>query len=66
METLSERVKIRRSEMNMTQSELAAIVGIRQQAIQSIEAGLTRRPRFILELSRALKCDPEWLQYGSK
>ncbi|MBE8596826.1 helix-turn-helix domain-containing protein [Xenorhabdus sp. BG5] len=65
METLSERMKARRSEMNMTQSELAAIVGIRQQAIQQIESGLIKRPRFILEIAYALRCDPSWLINGN-
>ncbi|MGJ0627935.1 helix-turn-helix domain-containing protein [Xenorhabdus bovienii] len=65
METLSERIKVRRSEMNMTQSELAAIVGIRQQAIQQIESGLIKRPRFILEIANALSCDPVWLINGN-
>ncbi|MDE9443822.1 helix-turn-helix transcriptional regulator [Xenorhabdus bovienii] len=66
METISERLKARRYELNMTQTQLAQLVGMKQQSVQRIEAGLTRHPRFILELSRALNCDPEWLQYGSK
>ncbi|MDE1493209.1 helix-turn-helix transcriptional regulator [Xenorhabdus bovienii] len=66
METISERLKARRYELNMTQTQLAQLVGMKQQSVQRIEAGLTRNPRFILELSRALNCDPEWLQYGSK
>ncbi|MDE9467484.1 helix-turn-helix transcriptional regulator [Xenorhabdus bovienii] len=66
METISERLKARRYELNMTQTQLAQLVGMKQQSVQRIEAGLTRYPRFILELSRALNCDPEWLQYGSK
>ncbi len=65
MDTLSERIKAKRSEMNMTQSELATIVGIRQQAIQQIESGLIKRPRFILEIANALRCDPSWLINGN-
>ncbi|MGJ0580823.1 helix-turn-helix domain-containing protein [Xenorhabdus bovienii] len=64
METLSERIKAKRSEMNMTQSELAAIVGVKQQSIQQAESGLVKRPRFIVEIANALKCDPSWLISG--
>lgn len=66
METISQRLKARRYELNMTQTQLAELVGMKQQSIQLIEAGVTKRPRFILEISKALDCDPLWLQYGSK
>ncbi|KLU15017.1 MULTISPECIES: helix-turn-helix domain-containing protein [Xenorhabdus] len=66
METISQRLKARRYELNMTQTQLAELVGMKQQSIQQIEAGITKRPRFILEISKALDCDPLWLQYGSK
>ncbi|AWK42629.1 MULTISPECIES: helix-turn-helix domain-containing protein [Photorhabdus] len=65
METLSERLKRKRSEMNMTQSDLAGRVGMTQQSIQLIEAGITKRPRFIFEIANVLKCDPSWLLYGN-
>ncbi|CDH06838.1 helix-turn-helix domain-containing protein [Xenorhabdus bovienii] len=65
METLSERIRARRSEMSLTQSELAAIVGVKQQSIQQAESGLVKRPRFIVEIANALKCDPSWLINGS-
>ncbi|MDC9623984.1 helix-turn-helix domain-containing protein [Xenorhabdus aichiensis] len=64
METISQRLKARRYELNMTQTQLAQLAGMKQQSIQRIESGLTQRPKFILELSRALNCNPEWLQYG--
>ncbi|CBJ81146.1 helix-turn-helix transcriptional regulator [Xenorhabdus bovienii] len=66
METISKRLKTKRHELNMTQAQLAELSGTRQQSIQRIEAGITKRPRFILEISKALDCDPLWLQYGSK
>lgn len=64
METLSERLKNRRIELNLTQAELAARAGMKQQSLQKIEAGETKRPRFILELATALQCDPAWLMSG--
>ncbi|MCL2892497.1 helix-turn-helix transcriptional regulator [Brenneria populi subsp. brevivirga] len=64
MKTLSERLKKKRLELNMTQAELAQKVGVKQQSIQLIEAGETKRPRFLFEIAKALGCDPSWLQYG--
>ncbi|MBP2155725.1 helix-turn-helix domain-containing protein [Erwinia rhapontici] len=64
MQTISERLKQKRSELNMTQSELAIKAGVKQQSIQQIEAGVTQRPRFLFEIANALQCDPVWLQYG--
>ncbi|MTC71985.1 helix-turn-helix domain-containing protein [Providencia sp. wls1914] len=64
METLSERVKTRRIELNLTQSKLAVMVGLKQQSIQQIESGLIKRPKFIVEIANALKCDPLWLING--
>ncbi len=64
METLSERLKQKRSEMNMTQGELAKKAGISQQSIQLIEAGETKRPRFLFEIASALQCEASWLLYG--
>ena len=66
METISQRVKARRCELNLTQSQLAELVGIKQQSIQAIESGSTKRPRFIFELSKALKCSAALLQQGKK
>jgi len=64
MQTISERIKQRRSELSMTQIELAEKTGVKQQSIQQIEAGVTKRPRYLLELAQALNCNPHWLMYG--
>ncbi|HCR4029691.1 helix-turn-helix domain-containing protein [Morganella morganii] len=64
MNMLSERVKARRVELNLTQSKLASMVGLKQQSIQQIESGIVKRPRFIIEIAKALKCDPDWLING--
>ncbi|MGJ0627934.1 helix-turn-helix domain-containing protein [Xenorhabdus bovienii] len=63
--SISERVRNRRIELKLTQVELAALSGVKQQSIQQLENGMTKRPRFLLELSKALKCSSEWLQYGT-
>lgn len=61
MQTLSERLKKRRIALKMTQTELATKAGVKQQSIQLIEAGVTKRPRFLFEIAMALNCDPVWL-----
>ncbi|AUV00566.1 S24 family peptidase [Phytobacter ursingii] len=61
---LSDRVKQRRLDLGMTQTELAEKVGTTQQGIVSIESGRTKRPRNLLELSKALQTDPNWLING--
>lgn len=66
MQTLSERLKKKRVSLKMTQTELANKAGVKQQSIQLIEAGVTKRPRFLFEIATALNCDPVWLQYGTK
>ncbi|HHU4981472.1 TPA: helix-turn-helix domain-containing protein [Yersinia enterocolitica] len=66
METISERLKQRRSELNLTQAELAEKAGIKQQSIQQIESGATKRPRFLFEIASALQCEPSWLLYGNQ
>jgi DNA-binding XRE family transcriptional regulator len=42
--------------MNLSQAQLAK-VGMRQQSLQAIEAGTTKRPRYLFELATALHCD---------
>lgn len=65
METLSDRLKQRRTELSLTQAQLAEMAGTKQQTIQQVESGVTKRPRFLVELAHALKCDPLWLLYGN-
>ena len=61
---LAYRVKQNRVELNLSQTQLAAMVGMRQQSLQAIESGETKRPRLLIELAQTLKCDPQWLLYG--
>ena len=64
--TISQRVKQRRTEIGLTQSEVAELAGITQQSFQQIEAGETKRPRHLLEIAQALKCSADWLMFGSE
>ena len=64
METLADRIKSRRNQVGLTQEELAKAVGVSQNAIHKLEDGTTKKPRNIIDLAQALKCSPNWLQYG--
>ena len=63
---ISHRVKQKRKEMNLSQAQLASMAGMKQQSLQAIESGETKRPRRIVELASALNCDPCWLLYGDQ
>jgi phage repressor protein C with HTH and peptisase S24 domain len=64
MEDLAELLRRRRQALGLSQPQLARLVGVSQQAIQKVEAGETRRPRFIVELAGALGVDPTALAQG--
>lgn len=59
--SISERVKLRRAELGLTQAELAVRANTSQQAIQQLEDGKTQRPRYLPELAAALGCDVAYL-----
>lgn len=63
---LAERVRDRRKQLGLTQSELADLAGTTQQGIVSIESGRTKRPRYLHELAKALKCEADWLLFGTE
>ena len=62
--SLADRVKQKRIELGLTQEQAAEKAGIRQQSWASIEDGKTKKPRNIVGISKALKCDPTWLING--
>lgn len=64
MMNLAQRVKQKRVEMSLSQAKLARMVGMKQQSLQAIEAGETKRPRLLIELATALGCEPTWLLHG--
>lgn len=63
--TIAERVKQKRTDLRLTQAELAKRIGISQQSLQKIEDGRTQNPRKLLNLAKALQCDAEWLLLGA-
>lgn len=64
MKEIKDRVLETRKRMGLTQVELAKRVGASQQAIQQLEDGIVKRPRYIVELAGALRVTPDWLLTG--
>jgi len=62
---IGDRVKLRRDALRLTQAELAEKVGTSQQAIEQLEGGKTKRPRYLPELASFLKVSIEWLLDGT-
>ena len=62
--TLAVRLKQARLKKKLTQEELAETVGIKQQAVQRIEAGKVKSTSYVVQLARALDVTPEWLALG--
>ncbi|HGM9964243.1 TPA: XRE family transcriptional regulator [Providencia stuartii] len=63
--TLAQRLKQARKNAGITQNELAKLVGVSQAAIQKIETGKAATSTRLIEISKALNVDPEWLSVGT-
>lgn len=64
--SLGIRLKQARLKKKLTQEELAEVVGIKQQAVQRIEAGKVKSTSYVVQLSQALNVSPEWLALGDE
>lgn len=62
--SLSIRLKKARMKKHLTQQQLAAQVGIKQQAVQRIEAGKVKSTSYVVQLAQALDVSPDWLALG--
>lgn len=63
---LSERIKTRRKQLKLTQTELAKLTGTTQQNIAKMEKTKgEQNTSLVVPLSIALKCDAQWLEYGT-
>lgn len=61
---IGERIKQARAYAKLTQRQLAALIGSTQQAIQRLERGHVHSTRFTLEIARACRVNPNWLDTG--
>lgn len=64
--TLGERVRARRTELKLTQEQLAKMAHVTRSAISQIESGLTKgpKPEHLLRIARALAMPVETLVEG--
>ena len=63
-ETLGNRVKLARAARGLSQKRLAEMCGVSQSAVDQVERGVTARPKWVFELTRALGVSQEWLIHG--
>jgi len=61
-----DRFKQARDALNVTQEELASMVGVSQTTINKIEIGKTLKPRDIVDLAVKLKVSADWLLTGKE
>jgi transcriptional regulator with XRE-family HTH domain len=66
MKTLSDRVLNRRTELKMSQADLAKASGISQSTIAQIESGRNKGSKHLLALADALMVEARWLQHGGR
>ncbi|MBX9705536.1 MAG: LexA family transcriptional regulator [Gammaproteobacteria bacterium] len=64
--SLAIRLKQARQKKRLTQADLALAVGIKQQAIQRIEAGKVKSTSYIVQMAKVLDVSPEWLALGNE
>ena len=64
LDTLAERLRVKRKEVGWTQEQLAQKVGSSQAVIQKIENGKSLRPRKIDRIAEVLGTTPAWLMFG--
>lgn len=64
--SIATRVKSKREALGLTQTDLALMAKTSQQAIEQLENGKTKRPRYLPELADALKVPIDWLLNGGE
>ncbi|WLG14608.1 XRE family transcriptional regulator [Psychrobacter cibarius] len=64
MNTLPDRLKFAREQLNLSQQQVADAVGMKQPSYYQLEAGKSKRSRFISDIARVLETNADWLMYG--
>ncbi len=62
--SLSERLRMRMSELGMSQRELAERAGLSTVAVHKLVSGKAESSRKLVEIAEVLGCSSEWLQKG--
>lgn len=63
--SLAERLKQSRKEARLTQVELANKAGLTQARLSAIETGYTKNPTCVIDIAKAMRICPIWLQTGT-
>ncbi|WP_262033881.1 helix-turn-helix domain-containing protein [Serratia liquefaciens] len=67
MNSLSDRIKLRRTELDISQQKLADAVKVSHVTVFKWENGDTEpKGKNLFLLSKALRCTPTWLLYGDE
>ncbi|OEH69191.1 MAG: hypothetical protein BAX61_03115 [Psychrobacter sp. B29-1] len=64
MNTLPDRLRFAREQLNLSQQQVADAVGMKQPSYYQLEAGKSKRSKFISDIARVLKTNVDWLMYG--
>lgn len=65
MKTISDRIKIKRTELQLSQRDLADKIGVTSVAVSRWELDYSQpKGKNLLSLAKALKCTPNWLLNG--
>ncbi|WP_028865059.1 LexA family protein [Psychromonas aquimarina] len=64
MNLLAENIRIRMKHLDLTQSKLAELAGTTQVTINRLLSGKIKKTTKIIEIAKALECDPNWLLTG--
>jgi transcriptional regulator with XRE-family HTH domain len=63
-DTLGKRVRGRRQQLKMTQTQLATAAGMNQGDVSKIERGEIQQTTKVVQLAKALDCNPVWMATG--
>lgn len=61
---MSHRIKLRMSELKLTQESVANRAGISQGMVYKLVSGKAKSTSKLVELAHALECDLQWLAIG--
>ena len=64
MNTLPDRLRFAREQLNLSQQQVADAVGMKQPSYYQLEAGKSKRSRFISDIAKVLETNVDWLMYG--
>lgn len=65
LNSLPDRIKFARKKLNISQTDLADIIGVSQGTIGHIESGRSKDSKWIIAIAKALNVTVEWLVYGN-